>query len=443
MVSNNSLVLYRYGYPVEIWGFFSFYFYWAHIKIFVMKYKFLTSCLLLCCGAICSYGALAYDLVESGEYTLTYLNSVLAGDKYLYVKGSPIEQQTVFIVDSSFNGDFDVNLNLERIVFLKLGNDYLALHNDNPDEIMRLQGLYPQALLMVVEENPSSIYDYQWYECDGYLCLRQVNSNAYNQSRQEEQHRIMVATQGVQNNPQMLLQPMSVIHQEELTMMYDFSDEFFMSVAPEYYFSKNFNGLGLKLNSGVGVLGKLSVGFSAYAYRSDFENSVSGFKSNIYGGNVRLNYNLDEQLFLRGVGGASFASIDCDSVVVGDEFTNNPNAFGVYGGMDFGAKFNFESGMFLSPFIGVNFVRESVVDVNQSDLFLRVGNDIGFKYFMDGVSYNYFLRTGVNSDGYLDADLGIGVWTVSDKIGGSVSVGVMDTDFGWSGKISGNIRFAF
>ncbi|MBP9999748.1 MAG: autotransporter domain-containing protein [Proteobacteria bacterium] len=428
-----------------------------------MKYKFLTSCLLSCCASICSYGALAYDLeitstsditgngpfsnvgiLTGGNYNLSALDNVLDSGALLYVN-APLSENTCFIADLAFDGNMDVSLNLDSNVKLKLMDEYLAIQT-NPDEIMRLRSLSPQNRLIIIEgDSPSGIYNYEWVSCaDGTgKCLKRVNSNAYNQSRQEEQHRIMVATQGVQNNPQMLLQPMSVINQKELTMMYDFSDEFFMSVAPEYYFSKNFNGLGLKLNSGVGVLGKLSVGFSAYAYRSDFENSVSGFKSNIYGGNVRLNYNMYEQLFLRGVGGVSFASIDCDSVVDGDEFTNNPNAFGVYGGMDFGAKFNFESGMFLSPFVGVNFVRESVVDVNQSDLFLRVGNDIGFKYFMDGVSYNYFLRTGVNSDGYLDADLGIGVWTVSDKIGGSVSVGVMDTDFGWSGKISGNIRFAF
>ena len=141
--------------------------------------------------------------------------------------------------------------------------------------------------------------------------------------------------------------------------------------------------------------------------------------------------------------GVSFASIDCDSVVDGDGFTNNPNTFGVYAGADFGAKFNFESGLILSPFVGVNAVQESVVDVKQSDWFLRVGNDVGFKYFMDGVSYNYFLRTGINSNGYLDASVGIGMWTVADKIGGGVSVGAMDTEFGWTAKISGNVRFAF
>jgi len=42
-----------------------------------------------------------------------------------------------------------------------------------------------------------------------------------------------------------------------------------------------------------------------------------------------------------------------------------------------------------------------------------------------------------------DANLAFNVWTVADKIGGGVSVGVMDTDFGLAGVFTTNVRFAF
>ncbi|MBR6838807.1 MAG: hypothetical protein IKM94_04555, partial [Alphaproteobacteria bacterium] len=74
---------------------------------------------------------------------------------------------------------------------------------------------------------------------------------------------------------------------------------------------------------------------------------------------------------------------------------------------------------------------------------LHTGTDVGFKYFMDGVSYSYNLRGGINSAGYLDAAIDLAIWTVADKIGGGISIGVVDTDFGWTGKFSANVKLAF
>ena len=236
---------------------------------------------------------------------------------------------------------------------------------------------------------------------------------------------------------------MVVINQHELLDYYEFSDEFFISIAPEYYKAKNFQNVGMRLNSGTKIGGRLSVGINAYAIKTNFKNDVSDFKSDVYGGNLRFNYAVDDVLFLRGIGGISFSNIDCDNIKKGNSVVNNPTASGIYGGLDFGARFNFESGLYLSPFVGYDIRSEHVVDVNQHESFVHFGNDVGFKYFMDGVSYDYVLRVGINSQGYLDAGAGIGIWTVSDKIGGSVSFGILDTDFGWSGKVSVNVKFAF
>ncbi len=444
---------------------FFLYFYCAHIKIFVMKYKFLTSCVLLCCGAVCSHDAFAYDLEITpsnplpatgsfsnvgisvgGNYNLSALDNVLADGADLTFDRTYGFAPFNLIADSGFDGDIDVNLKPTNLVKLQLTDEYLSVHTDS-NKIMRVRSLYPENNLVTIEgSSPSNTYSYDWVDCVGESgkCLRRVYSQQYTQAQAAAQEQIRIATTGVQNNPRMLLRPMSMINQTELAAMYNFSDELFLSVAPEYYTGRDFSGLGLKLNSGMGVVGNLSVGVSGYAYRGDFENSVSGFKSDIYGGNVRLHYAFDEMLFLRGVGGFSFANIRCDDVVDSNGgVVDNPHAFGVYAGADFGAKFNFESGLVLSPFVGVGMTNETVIDENQNDLFLRVGNDVVFKYFMDGVSYDYFLRTGINSNGYLDASVGIGIWTVADKIGGAVSIGALDTEFGWTAKVSGNIRFAF
>ncbi|MFQ6760580.1 MAG: autotransporter domain-containing protein [Alphaproteobacteria bacterium] len=429
-----------------------------------MKCKFLTSCALLYCGMFFPHGAYAsglsisssdvlpvtgpYSNVEihyGGNYNLSALDNILTDGANLTFNRWHGALAIGLNADDDFDGDLEASVKVQTLVQLKLTDEYLATHT-NSDKILRLRGLVRNGTIEIIEgDSPSSTYSYEWVSCAGGdgMCLKRVYSQRYTQARAAEQEQIRIVTMGVQNNPRMLLRPMSMINNTELVSMYDFSDELFLSIAPEYYTGPDFGGLGLRLNSGMGVMGKLSVGVSGYVYRGDFENSVSGFKSDIYGGNVRLHYTFDENLFLRGVGGFSFANIKCDDVVDGGGVVSNPHAFGVYGGADFGAKFNFESGLMLSPFVGVGVTDETIVDVTQNDFFVRVGNDVGFKYFMDGVSYNYFLRTGINSNGYLDASIGIGVWTVADKIGGGVSVGAMDTESGWTAKVSGNIRFAF
>lgn len=449
-------------------GNFFLYFYPMCIKIICMKCKLQIFCLLLCLmsGAASAAGFAEFDLLlpndisETGtfsnvlinkgyDYSLQHLDEILESGANISVDyrlvGGNLDNVFRFVADSGFDGDLDADIELSNSVSFKLPGSYLATHT-NENEIMRVNNITVVSGTVSYEEDaPYSDYFYKWENCASGTdkCLKRVWSNAHNQAVAQEHNEQMIVAYGAQNNPKILLRPMSIINQSELISYYDFSDELFVSVMPEYYINSDFNSYGLRLNSGMAVIGNLSVGIGAYAFRGNFKNSFSDFESDVYGGNLRANYVFDNLMFVRGIAGVSMANIKCDGVIDGNNLVNNPRAFGVYAGLDVGAKFDFESGMFLSPFVGAGVINETVVDVNQNDLFLRVGNDFGFKYFMDGVSYNYILRVGVNSNGYLDANIGAGMWTVSDKIGGDVSIGVMDSEFGWSAKISGNLRFAF
>lgn len=449
-------------------GNFFLYFYPMCIKIICMKCKLQIFCLLLCLmsGAASATGFAEFDLLlpndisETGsfsnvlinkgyDYSLQHLDEILVSGANISVDynlvGGNLNNVFRFVADSGFDGGLDADIELSNPVSFKLSGSYLATHT-NEDEIMRVNNISVVSGTISYEEDaPYSDHIYKWENCASGTgkCLKRVWSNAHNQAVAQEHNEQMVVAYGAQNNPKILLRPMNIINQSELISYYDFSDELFVSVMPEYYTNSDFNSYGLRLNSGMAVIGNLSVGIGAYAFRGNFKNSFSDFESDVYGGNLRANYVFDNLMFVRGIAGVSMANIKCDGVIDGNNLVNNPRAFGVYAGLDVGAKFDFESGMFLSPFVGMGVINETVVDVNQNDLFLRVGNDFGFKYFMDGVSYNYILRVGVNSNGYLDANVGAGMWTVSDKIGGDVSIGVMDSEFGWSAKISGNLRFAF
>lgn len=384
---------------------------------------------------------------NGGIYSLGSLDSVNASQITLDfdIAGGGSNPIMLLTADSGFDGVLGVPLinNVENLQ-IKLTDDFLS--GIGGSEVFRFTNFTNTGgFINVFSENSSDTHVYDYGVCpDGIgWCVIRTDSETYTVARESALYAERVASIGVQNNSKILLQPVVVINQHELLDYYEFSDEFFISIAPEYYKAKNFQNVGMRLNSGTKIGGRLSVGINAYAIKTNFKNDVSDFKSDVYGGNLRFNYAVDDVLFLRGIGGISFSNIDCDNIKKGNSVVNNPTASGIYGGLDFGARFNFESGLYLSPFVGYDIRSEHVVDVNQHESFVHFGNDVGFKYFMDGVSYDYVLRVGINSQGYLDAGAGIGIWTVSDKIGGSVSFGILDTDFGWSGKVSANVKFAF
>lgn len=433
--------------------------------MFCMRNVFFTSLIVVC---FC-YSANAADLYingtnpmpTSGSYTDILINgtgtySFAVLDNIVSNSGTVTVDTRLgvghdngivsFVVDTDFDKTFDATFNKSSMTKILLKNDYLNTISGSDVIYFNNLQMLSGDFVTYDEDGNNSIYVYRIGVCaddSGHRCIKRYTANEYVNMQREAFHNNQVVLNGVQNNPKMLLQPMSVISHHELLGAYEFNDDVFMSISPAYYNSKNFQNAGLRLNSGTRVGGRLNIGVGMYAVRADFQNEVSDFKSNIYGGNIRLKYDFDEIFFLRGVGGLSFASIDCDGVKSNNGTVSNPNAFGLYGGADFGAKFNFESGIYLSPFVGVATLSQSVVDVKVVDSFLHIGNDVGFKYFMDGVTYGYMLRTGINSYGYLDLGVGIGAWTIADKIGGSVSIGFVDTDFGWSGKFSADVKFSF
>lgn len=400
---------------------------------------------------------LGYDtqvvLKGAGDYSLSELDSYVNGVNFLIVDINDHESPNTYnddvflVADSGFDGDLlpEFINNSGVHAKIKLTDAYLNTFSNDIVELMRLNYGTGTGEIQVVEENPSSDYFYYIETCagGGAVCVKRRYSDEYLENLQKRLRELRRAVAGVQNNPRMLLRPMGLIHRYELVDAYDWDDEFFISVEPLYLTTKNLQNMGLRFKAGTKIGGRLRAGMVAYAMHSDFDNDVSDFKSETYGANLRARYDLTDVLFLRGIGGFSFSTIKCPGVLNGGARVDNPNATGFYAGTDFGAKFNFDSGLYLSPFAGIGFDASHVVDVDETDSFLRAGTDVGYDYFMDGVKYSYALRLGMDSHGLFDANLAFNVWTVADKIGGGVSVGVMDTDFGLAGIFITNVRFAF
>ncbi len=375
-------------------------------------------------------------IIGDSGYSLSTLDNI--GATVLKIDGG--SQRIALLVDGSFLTDNDFNTNLsiqnDNVVF-QFQEAFLNGINGEQNDLVVFHNLSWDRAPDIEEVNPSNDFVYEWGACDGGSgrCIHRRYSAAYLAS-----HQMTAGLTGIdsmlQYTPSVLLRPVSAINQHELFAKFDFVDDYFVSVAPDYYNASDFNGIGLRLNTGAKVAGRLFVGATAYLSGAEFKYGVDDFDYAIYGGNLRVLYELNDVMFVRGVGGLSFAKIKTSS-------NNNPNVVGYYFGTDVGAKFNFESGLFLSPFVGISANDVKISNAHDNMYLLHAGTDVGFKYFMDGVSYSYNLRGGINSAGYLDAAIDLAIWTVADKIGGGISIGVVDTDFGWTGRFSANVKLAF
>ena len=411
---------------------------------------------------------------DGGIYPLSGMDTMAGNINQIKIDFTPYGGGThpmvILDADADFDGVFNKNIIIDADTQIRLtqafisnvtGNTVLNFTNmtviGSPVNVFVESGTELYVLddsgMLVVPATDSTAentgvadntYVYDVEPCPGGgTCVVSDLSNTYVSEQQAAQYAAQVMATGVQNNPDILLRPIVALGQHQLLDYYEFSDNMFLSVSPEYYNARHFHNSGISLNAGDTFGGHLILNATVYATKAEFKNSVSGFKSDVYGGNLRFNYKIDDALFVRGVAGINVSDIDCDNVKNGNGTENNPTAFGFYGGVDFGTNFNIEPGLFVAPFVGLNTQMARVVDVHIRDSFVRIGNDIGFKYSMDGISYNYIFRAGVNSYGQFDATIGIGVWMIADKIGGTVSFGLADSDIGVSGKVSGDIKIAF
>lgn len=215
-----------------------------------------------------------------------------------------------------------------------------------------------------------------------------------------------------------------------------------LDLTPMYIFSSKTSSVGAKLSADFEVLNNLFINVSGYGYSMKYEDDINNYKNALYGGNVRIDY-FGDIIFVRSVLGANISMFDVGPVLNGVDTVNNPNGSSFYGYADFGKRFDINNELSLSPFIGLGGDRLSILDEKESNSFGRIGLDVGYKFDLDGLRQEYTLRAAVNTDGYFDASLNFDIWSNVDSAGAELSVGIIQTEIGTSGKISGQLKFAF
>lgn len=207
--------------------------------------------------------------------------------------------------------------------------------------------------------------------------------------------------------------------------------------------SDNFYAYGLGTNVGFGVSDNLSLYAIFKIGTLDYQSDIDILSGSIYGLNVGAKYLLDSNMFVRGDVGLLALDTDVDAVFYDGQKIKQPWVKSGYINADVGHVFQFIDTVSVTPFVGLWTDYYSVDNYNDYDANLYIGTDIDFDTEFSGIKYLYSARGAFNTDMYFMLNGKVGIWSVTDAMGGDLSVSVSNTDNVMSYKVALNTRIAF
>ncbi|MBQ0012971.1 MAG: hypothetical protein KBS86_00135 [Proteobacteria bacterium] len=243
-------------------------------------------------------------------------------------------------------------------------------------------------------------------------------------------------------NPINLMDSVHAINMFNINDLQHLGAGFRFMLKPVFVFGSGFQSVGGKMSVSSDVSDKLYIALSGYGYKSFYDKDADNYDVMTFGGDLRLDY-VGDNIFVHGMAGANINNFSVESVFDGDGSTDNPSGHSFYAYADGGYKFVLSDDISLRMFGGVGMDTLSILNDKKNNLFGRAGSDISYDIKTGDVVYEYDGRISINTFGYLDAALGANVWLNSDDAGGGISVSVSDSDLGWIGKVSANVRLLF
>lgn len=246
----------------------------------------------------------------------------------------------------------------------------------------------------------------------------------------------------VRLNPIKLMDSVHAMNMFAMNDIYDLDDGFRIAIKPEFVFGGGLQSVGGRVAASSDVTDRLYIGASVYGYMMSYDKDINKYDATVFGGDLRLDYRMNN-IFVRGMAGANMDKFDIGSVFDGSMAIDNPSGHSFYAYADGGYKFILSDEINICAFGGVGMDNLTVLDDDKSQVFGRGGADVSYNIKTGDVSYMYNGRVSVNTFGYLDAAFGAGAWLHSDDVGGGISVGVSDSDVGWMGRVTANVKLLF
>ena len=242
-------------------------------------------------------------------------------------------------------------------------------------------------------------------------------------------------------NHDILLQPIKVMN--NLTFMASAGDkyEFGGDLDTWYVISNSINNIGGRISFGDNYDDfhfNIGLNFDRFEYQDDFND----FSGNTYGFDFRGRKDFDK-LWINGIGGFNVASFTADYIYDNGAITNNPIGLSWFLGTDVGSDFDIDNDVIVSPFIGLNYQNYKIIDIIDNNLYLRGGADVKYSFALDGIKYEYAVKSSIASNGILFLGVNFGFLSVDDGAGISLNAGVLKDDFDYNYQFALNAKMLF
>ncbi len=242
-------------------------------------------------------------------------------------------------------------------------------------------------------------------------------------------------------NHDILMRPIRVINNFNMTNMFMGGKEVAVGIIPEYIFGNNTSAAGLNLfakNSFNGFNFSIGTNINKIHYTDD----INDFGGMILGLNFGVRKDIDN-FWINTMFGGNIAKFKADYVYADDDIKNNPTGGSLYGALDVGYDYTIFDNLILSPFVGGVFQKLSVLDYDDVDMNLRFGGSVTYNFVIENIKYEYGATVGTMSSGDIFGKLKIGFLSLVDMAGADVVFDMFDDEFGTNYRASINAKIIF
>ena len=247
--------------------------------------------------------------------------------------------------------------------------------------------------------------------------------------------------QSARFNPDVLRRPLEIINAMDMVTIRNINTG--INIAPWWIRNSDFNLIAADVNFGVRINDALHISVGGRYAQMMYENDFDKFDAQIYGGNLRLKYQKNNDVFINLMGGMSVARFDIGNVYYDEQKLYNPDVLFGYGALDVGYQFAMGDSVYLTPFVGLQMDGYKIENINLINTEMRSGLNVGYVFDVLGVKYKYAIGINANPNGDIAGDLRIGAWSDIDGFGGNIGVSAVRMYDTVSYKLSADITVGF
>lgn len=217
-----------------------------------------------------------------------------------------------------------------------------------------------------------------------------------------------------------------------------------IGIMPITMFSNDVFVMGAEPYLNLSLDDDLHMKISGKVFNIRYSDDINLYSAMSYGVGADVVYDLPTNNFVRVYGGLDFSVFDSGFVFDGNSVSENPNGFSGYMVGEFGRKFDFDDGYYISPFVMLGGDYATILNSDEFGYYIGAGSNVGFSTEFDGFRYDYVARGIVRSDGGLGAELNVAIWSLADSAGAGIRAGVFyDSVFKTTYHIALDAKFDF